>query len=122
MPSTSRAAPSGVEAAWTSETVTVRIRDDGPGFAADVISRIGEPYVTTRGSQRRAKSEEGSGLGLGLFIAKTLLDRSGASTKVANAAPPESGAEVSVMWSRSSFERDLSRPTTSNGRRPPGWL
>ena len=109
-----------VEAVWTRDTVKVTIRDDGPGFAADVISRIGEPYVTTRGSQRRAKSEEGSGLGLGLFIAKTLLERSGASVATANGTAADSGAVVAVVWPRSSFERDPSRPSTAGGRRPPG--
>ena len=109
-----------VDATWTRETVTVTIRDDGPGFAADVISRIGEPYVTTRGSQRRAKSDERSGLGLGLFIAKTLLERSGARVATTNASSPHTGAIVTVAWPRASFERDPSRTTPVNGRRPPG--
>ena len=109
-----------IDAVWTRESVTVGIRDDGPGFAADVLPRLGEPYVSTRGSQRRAKSEDGAGLGLGLFIAKTLLDRSGASVSTANAAPPRSGAVVTVAWPRASFERDPSRPAPASGRRPPG--
>ncbi len=67
-----------VDAAWTRDTLTVTVSDDGPGFAAEILSQLGEPYITTRGSGRRAKREAGSGLGLGLFIAKTLLERSGA--------------------------------------------
>ncbi|HXW20603.1 MAG TPA: hypothetical protein VEK35_08880, partial [Roseiarcus sp.] len=68
----------------------------------------GEPYVTTRGEGGRAAGASGGGLGLGLFIAKTLLDRSGAQTLIANAAPV--GAVVTVIWARASFEQ---------GRRPP---
>ena len=111
-----------IAAVWTSDTVSVTIRDNGPGFAADVISRIGEPYVTTRGSQRRAKTDGRSGLGLGLFIAKTLLERSGATVVSTNASSPESGAIIAVTWPRSSFERDPSRPTPVKNHRSPGPL
>ena len=100
----SRSTPTG-----TRDTVSVTIRDDGPGFAAEILSRLGEPYVTTRGAGGRAKSETGSGLGLGLFIAKTLLERSGATVSTANAPPPETGAVVSVTWPRASFERGSPR-------------
>ena len=93
-----------IEARWTRDSVTAVIRDDGPGFSPEVFSRIGEPYVTTR-QDRRAKTEEGSGLGLGLFIAKTLLERSGATVAAANAALPASGAILTVKWPRKVFER-----------------
>lgn len=63
-----------------------------------ILDRIGEPYMTTRQS-----SEEGGGLGLGLFIAKTLLERSGATTAFTNAAAPGMGATVSVVWPRNAF-------------------
>ena len=89
---------------WSEAFVTIGIADDGPGFSPDVLERLGEPYITSRGS-RRAKVEEGSGLGLGLFIAKTLLERSGASVTTANAPAPEHGARVQVTWPRASFER-----------------
>ena len=89
---------------WSEAFVTIGIADDGPGFSPDVLERLGEPYITSRGS-RRAKVEEGSGLGLGLFIAKTLLERSGASVTTANAPAPEHGARVEVTWPRASFER-----------------
>ncbi len=102
-----------VEANWTFESVTVAIRDDGPGFSSEILSRVGEPYVTSRGSGRRAKSEEGSGLGLGLFIAKTLLERSGATVGIANVGPAHrTGAIVTVSWPRSAFERDRHRRAT----------
>ncbi|MBV8851509.1 MAG: ActS/PrrB/RegB family redox-sensitive histidine kinase [Methylobacteriaceae bacterium] len=96
-----------IGAVWSSQAVTVMIEDDGPGFLPDVLGHLGEPYVSSR-FDRRAKSEEGSGLGLGLFIAKTLLERSGASVKTANADPPETGARITIRWSRELFERGRS--------------
>ncbi len=97
-----------VEADWTEETVALTISDDGPGFAPDIMDRIGEPYVTTR--RRNADDgddEEPKGLGLGFFIAKTLLERSGASVTFENRAPPARGAVVTLRWNRSDFERSL---------------
>jgi two-component system, sensor histidine kinase RegB len=94
-----------IKAEWSCDVVRIGIADDGPGFSPDVLARVGEPYVTSRDLQRRFKSEEGSGLGLGLFIAKTLLERSGATVSTANALVPEVGARVVVSWPRALFER-----------------
>lgn len=94
-----------ITAQWNVAAVTVVIEDDGPGFSSDVVGRVGEPYVTTK-IDRRAKSEEGSGLGLGLFIAKTLLERSGATVVTANFVAPKSGAVIMITWPRAAFERD----------------
>ena len=58
------------------------IIDDGPGFAPEIMDRIGEPYVTSRRHLRHSVDGEAGGLGLGLFIAKTLLERSGAKLDV----------------------------------------
>jgi two-component system, sensor histidine kinase RegB len=91
-------------AAWDETSVQVTIEDDGPGFAPEVFVRLGEPYVTTK-TDRRAKNEEGSGLGLGLFIAKTMLERSGASVATRNLEAPETGARITIRWLRASFER-----------------
>ncbi|VTZ50622.1 Integral membrane sensor signal transduction histidine kinase [Methylocella tundrae] len=96
-------------ARWDANFVKLIIEDDGPGFSPDVASRIGAPYVTTK-TDRRAKSEEGSGLGLGLFIAKTLLERSGATVSCANLPPPKSGARISILWQRAQFERGAKLP------------
>jgi len=96
-------------AQWDAITVKVTIADDGPGFSPDILTRLGEPYVTTR-RDRRAKSEEGAGLGLGLFIAKTLLERSGAGVKTENASAPKSGAVISMRWQRPAFERGAGSP------------
>ena len=93
-----------IKAFWSREYVIAMIVDDGPGFSPDILNRIGEPYVTTR-QNRRAKSEEGAGLGLGLFIAKTLLERSGAVVLTANRVQPETGAIVTIRWPRRIFER-----------------
>jgi len=93
-----------VSAQWTEEEVIVTITDDGPGFAPEVLGRIGEPYVTSRGSDRPSEPETG-GLGLGFFIAKTLLERTGATLSCINRAPPQSGAVVQVRWTRTDFEK-----------------
>ena len=66
------------------------------------MRRIGEPYVTSR--RRPAGESEEGGLGLGFFIAKTLLERSGASLAFLNRQPPEHGAVVHVRWARGDFE------------------
>ena len=83
---------------WNDATVGFTITDDGPGFMADVIDRIGEPYMSTRQG-----NEPGGGLGLGLFIAKTLLERSGASVSFRNSTEQGEGAIVDIVWSRAAF-------------------
>jgi two-component system sensor histidine kinase RegB len=97
-------------AQWTAEEVSVVISDDGPGFAAEVIDRIGAPYVTHRRPAPRGPEGEEDlvfGLGLGFFIAKTLLERSGAKLSLTNQAPPLHGATVRVAWNRADFERPM---------------
>jgi len=91
-----------VEWGWDAQTVWIRLTDDGPGFQPDIIDRIGEPYTTTRHTGE-AKSA-GGGLGLGLFIAKTLLGRSGATINFTNAGAQRKGACVTVGWPREAFE------------------
>lgn len=90
-------------ARWNESILEITIEDDGPGFAPDVIGRIGEPYVTTRDG-RHTKHEADSGLGLGLFIAKTLLERSGATVITSNRLPPQSGARITIRWPRARFD------------------
>ncbi len=92
---------------WNHDRVWIEIRDDGPGFSAEVLLRAGEPYVTTRSVEQ---SQDGGsatvGLGLGLFIAKTLIERSGAQIGLSNAAGANAhGAIVRVSWARHIFER-----------------
>ncbi len=106
-------------ARWSESVTVVAIEDDGPGFAADVVMSLGEPYLTTK-KNRRAKNDDNAGLGLGLFIAKTLLERSGASVTTANAQAPGTGARVTVLWQRIEFERGrtVSNLLGSDDRRP----
>lgn len=84
-----------VTVAHDSEHVSVIIEDDGYGYAPDILMRIGEPYVT-----KRSRDDSAGGLGLGLFIAKTLLERSGARLTFENGGPEKPGAKVSVEWPR----------------------
>ena len=95
-------------AQWTADEVSITISDDGPGFAPEVVDRIGAPYVTHRRPEPRGPEDDEDivfGLGLGFFIAKTLLERSGAKLALINQAPPLHGATVTVTWSRADFER-----------------
>jgi two-component system sensor histidine kinase RegB len=102
-----------ISAQWTAEEVRITISDDGPGFAPEVLDRIGAPYVTHRrpGLREPGSEEEAAfGLGLGFFIAKTLLERSGARLSLKNQAPPLHGAMVTVVWTRTDFEQPLVAP------------
>ena len=96
-------------AQWTGEEASITISDDGPGFAPEVLDRIGAPYVTHRRPGQRGPNdqEEVFGLGLGFFIAKTLLERSGAKLSLKNQASPRHGALVTITWSCADFERPL---------------
>jgi two-component system sensor histidine kinase RegB len=93
-----------IAASWDADTITVRIGDDGPGFAPEIIDRIGDPYVRSR-RRRRMYASDDTGLGLGFFIAKTLLERSGARLTFINRNPPEQGAVVTLRWPRAIFEQ-----------------
>ncbi len=87
---------------WSEQDAAVTISDDGPGFSSEILNRIGEPYVTSR--RRPAGDAEESGLGLGFFIAKTLLERSGATLAFLNRPAPEQGAVIHVRWPRGELE------------------
>ncbi|ABD85934.1 ActS/PrrB/RegB family redox-sensitive histidine kinase [Rhodopseudomonas palustris] len=91
-----------VNAWWNAETVQIVISDDGPGIAPDMLRRIGEPYL----SRRRAAETSGGhgGLGLGVFIARTLLERTGAKVSFGNKTFPDHGAVVQIVWPRADFE------------------
>ena len=81
-----------------SEITEVIIEDDGNGYPRDVLSKIGEPYLSTNYPQEKSQT----GLGLGLFIGKTLLEKNFASINCRN-SKTRSGAEVVVRWNN----RDL---------------
>jgi two-component system sensor histidine kinase RegB len=96
-----------VTADWSPQDVAVTISDDGPGFAPEIMDRIGEPYVRSSRRRRMNAGSETTGLGLGFFIAKTLLERSGATLSFENRQFPDRGAVVKVSWGRNDFERPL---------------
>lgn len=93
-------------ARWDERDLIVTIADDGPGFAPEIIDTLGDPYVTTRAAGQRSAvtGKEASGLGLGFFIAKTLLERSGAKLAFTNRELPLTGAMVKVTWPRQAFD------------------
>jgi two-component system sensor histidine kinase RegB len=99
-----------IDANWTSSLVSITIEDDGPGFTPDVLARLGDPYLRGRPTERRTKKDIESGLGLGLFIAKTLLERSGAIVETTNVSAPRTGAIVRITWPRSALEITHTNP------------
>jgi two-component system sensor histidine kinase RegB len=109
-----------VECRWSSDTVTLRIMDDGPGFPPHLLGRIGDPLMRRRPQPTDFNRPEYEGMGLGLFIAKTLLERSGADLSFANgpdvfkSSPARQiGAVVEVIWPRRAIEAD--RESTAQG-------
>ena len=92
-----------VNAWWNTDTVEIVISDDGPGIAPDMLKRIGEPYLSRRRSADEAPGEH-TGLGLGVFIARTLLERTGAKVSFTNRTFPDHGAVVQIAWPRDRFE------------------
>jgi two-component system sensor histidine kinase RegB len=98
---------------WDKAAVSVEIADDGPGFALHLLGRLGEPYVSTRAGAA-------DHMGLGIFIAQSLLERSGAKLVFDNL--PEGGAHVAIFWNRANLEMvEKLRPTagTPHTLRPP---
>ncbi|WP_443749088.1 ActS/PrrB/RegB family redox-sensitive histidine kinase [Asticcacaulis solisilvae] len=89
----------------TRAYVSLRIEDDGPGFAPDILSRLGEPYISSRvygaswsGEGAKPSGQSHSGMGLGFFIAKTLCEHTGARVTFGNR--DEGGAYVKALWRR----------------------
>ena len=97
-----------IDARWSNDEVRIVIADDGEGFPPNVLEELGEPFVTTRAAQgaRPEAPDEHVGMGLGFFIAKTLLERTGASLNLANRPSPQGGALVTVTWPRARFEAE----------------
>ncbi len=102
-----------VEANWNQSVVSLRIIDDGRGFPPQLLGRIGDPFVRRRKTNvERQQRPEYEGMGLGLFIAKTLLERSGAELTFSNGGDPyradgdapHVGAIVEVVWERQKID------------------
>ena len=92
-----------VTAHYDADRLLVEVRDDGPGFPPDVMARLGDPYVTTRPAAENSRSNH-LGMGLGFFIAKTLLERTGAAVEFRNAR--RGGAVVCARWPRARVEAE----------------
>ena len=90
-----------VTARFDAETISLEVRDDGPGVAPEILARLGEPYVTSRPGAEGSRTGH-VGMGLGFFISKTLLERTGARVVFQNGRPR--GAVVSVRWPRTRIE------------------
>jgi len=95
-----------VRASWNDERIKLHISDDGKGYPPHLIGRIGDPFIRARSSETQdPERPEYSGMGLGLFIAKTLLERTGAEVLFSNGVAAEFsdfsvGAMVDVSWPR----------------------
>ena len=97
-----------IDAVWGDTELILRISDDGAGYPPGLLGRIGDPFLSARKSEtERGQRPEYEGMGLGLFIAKTLLERTGARLRFYNGtdpflkgseAPVRSGAVVEVVW------------------------
>jgi two-component system sensor histidine kinase RegB len=101
-----------IEADWTEQRIEVRVRDDGPGFPPHLLGRLGEPFLRDRRGPPVEGRREYEGMGLGLFIAKTLLERTGATVVFVNV--PGEGAEARVSWRRDALEVDPRQPLGDN--------
>ena len=86
-----------ISGSWTKTHIMISIEDNGPGFDPAVRDRLGEPYVTSRPHKSNA-----GGLGLGFFIAKTLIERTGGSVRFRNRR--HGGASVNLKWPRAALE------------------
>ena len=90
-----------VTARFDQGSISMEVRDDGPGFSPDVLARLGQPYVTSRTPGAGSRSDH-PGMGLGFFIAKTLIERTGAHLEYGNGK--SGGAVVAARWPRDSVE------------------
>ena len=98
------------------DLIEVRIEDDGAGFPSELLGRLGEPFVTSR-SHRKGQDAGYEGMGLGIFIAKTLLERSGVAILFFNRRTSrgvkDRGATVQLTWRREAnvmVSRAVDRP------------
>ena len=123
MRSISRESAVEIAVAYDEERVRLTISDDGPGFPPDVLGQIGEPFLTRRTGAEQAGA---GGLGLGLFIAKTLIERSGAyaalcqSGRRVAAARPSGSPGRATRWTSSAQKRLYRRCRKRNKQGGPG--
>lgn len=115
-----------VEGRFNQESIVVRILDDGRGFPLQLLGRIGDPFMRRRRRpSANTRRPEYEGMGLGLFIAKTLLERTGAELSFANGTDEggqrnrKIGAVVEVRWPRASIEAKDAGAFESLAEAPP---
>jgi len=77
-----------------SENSSISIEDDGSGFPKDILTKIGDPYIKSLQSKNKSRA----GLGLGIFIGKTLLEKNKAKLLIRN-SETRGGAEIKIEWS-----------------------
>ena len=83
-----------------SQNTEITIEDDGPGIPKDILNKIGEPYIKTL----RQKDNKKTGLGLGIFIGKTLLEKNSAKIIIRN-SETRGGAEVKIEWENKNLKK-----------------
>ncbi|MDG3041234.1 sensor histidine kinase RegB [Roseicyclus marinus] len=117
-----------VDASWGGGEIRLRITDDGPGYPQDLLGRLGDPFLSRRARAQSPARPGYEGMGLGLFIAKTLLERSGARVMFLNASDPflsaedkaeRSGAIVEVVWPQAAIGVPLTEATGPLGENRP---
>jgi len=116
-----------IEAQWNDQEIAVRIADDGAGYPQHLIGRLGDPFMrrSKRSSSATAQRPGYEGMGLGLFIAKTLLERTGAELTFANGRAiddtsepvrAEVGAIVEVVWPRQMIDAQSKENAIPKGK------
>ena len=117
-----------IEGRWGDGQIRLRITDDGPGYPQDMLGRLGDPFLSRRARAQSPARPGYDGMGLGLFIAKTLLERSGARVGFENATDPflsaedktdKSGAVVKVIWSHGAIGLPTDMATGPLGENQP---
>lgn len=117
-----------VECSWGAGHIRLRITDDGPGYPQDLLGRLGDPFLSRRARAQSPARPGYEGMGLGLFIAKTLLERSGARVAFGNATDPflsaedktdKSGAVVEVIWPHDAIGLPADEATAPLGENKP---
>jgi two-component system sensor histidine kinase RegB len=91
-----------VTIAWNAAEISITISDDGKGFPRELLDRLGDPYLSSGADLKKAAERKGDHMGLGIFIAQQLIERSGGSVSFDNNA--YGGAEVIATWPRNAFE------------------
>ncbi len=125
-----------VQTVWSETSIRIVVGDDGPGYPSELLGRIGDPFLSKRKAVgvKDVSRPEYEGMGLGLFIAKTMLERTGAELTFTNGAPDgyqlknqsatmqamegATGAIVNVRWARKDIEVEHSGGFGENQRIP----